>query len=186
MMESPRSNRSEPLGDKDVYSFEWFLRRYVESRLPKSLRRNLGVSDIIQSIFCLVAPRLSQFRGSSELEFRGWLIRIAERKIIDGLRRYRQRACPPRLQSMFVSQGHAPVDERTPRSQVALAEEARLLLDAIAQLPPDVRAIVLLRHLHAKTFAEIATELSVPVTTCRRRWLEGLHRIERQLGDLLR
>lgn len=189
MIESPRSNRSEPLADQDipcVYSFEWFLRRYVESRLPASLRRNLGVSDIVQSVFCIVAPRRFQFRGSSELEFRGWLVRIAERKILDGLRRYRQRSCPPRLRHLFAYQGDELVDGRTPRAQVTLAEEAQLLLNAIAQLPPDVRAIVLLRHVQAKTFEEISAELKVPVTTCRRRWFEGLQQIERQLGDLLR
>jgi RNA polymerase sigma factor (sigma-70 family) len=181
-----RRDSNEGANAPCVYSFEWFLRRYVESRFPASLRRHLGVSDIVQSVFCIVAPRLHQFRGSTELEFRGWLIRIAERKILDGLRRYRQRTCPPRMRSLFLTQSDDPLDERTPRTQVAIAEEARLLLDAIARLPPDVRAIVMYRHVKGKTFDEISAELSIPVTTCRRRWFEGLQQIESHLGDALR
>ncbi len=128
---------------------------------------------------------MHQFRGKSELEFRGWLVRIAERKILDGLRRYRRRVCPPRARARFIVEGSEPLDERTPRTQLALAEEARALLQAIAALPPDVRAIVVQRHIKGRTFAEIATELSIPVTTCRRRWLEGLQQIEHQLGTRL-
>lgn len=189
MIELPAPDRDDAVPDRDLsspYSYEWFLRAYVESRFPKSLRRHLGVSDIVQSIFCVVAPRMHQFRGTSDLEFRGWLMRIAERKILDGLRRYRQRTVPPRMRSLFPVQSGDPLDERTPRTQLALAEEARLLLAAIAKLPSDVRAIVMHRHVRGKTFEEISVELSIPITTCRRRWLEGLQQIERQLGDVLR
>ena len=170
----------------DVYSFEWFLRQYVGSRFPAALKRHVSVSDIVQSIFCLVVPKMHQYRGSSEIEFRGWLMRIAERKILDSLRRYRQRECPSGLRGQFITDGREPLEERTPGTQIATTEETRLLLNAIAQLPSDIRAIVTLRHLHQKTFGEISAELAMPITTCRRRWIEGLKQLEIELGETLR
>lgn len=184
-----KPNQAESAPDAElpsVYSFEWFLKQYVESRFPAALRRHLGVSDIVQSIFCVATLRNHQFRGNSEIEFRGWLMRIAERKIMDGLRRYRSRQVPSQLRDQFPSEHLDPLDDRTPPDQLASAEVAKRLLDAIAKLPPDVRAIVELRHIREKTFEEISTELAMPVTTCRRRWLEGLQQIESQLGAMLR
>ena len=125
------SHRKEDCQDKagypaDVYSFEWFLRQYVGSRFPASLKRHISVSDIVQSIFCLVVPRMHQYRGSSEIEFRGWLMRIAERKILDSIRRYRLRKCPSGLRSQFIADGRELLEERTPGTLIAATEETRL------------------------------------------------------------
>lgn len=158
------------------------LYAYVDSRLPRKLRRHVGVSDILQSVFVAAKLHEQQFRGETEAEFRRWLFRIAQNKIVDSIRRYRQRTCPPKLRGTdFVPRNQATVD-RTADTQMIYAEQSRRLLESIAILPQDIRRIILLRYTRELGFPEIAAELGMAETTCRRRWYEGL----RLLGDLLR
>lgn len=184
--ESPESNSQR------LENFQGFLMAYVQSRLPQGLRRNLGVSDVVQSVFCAAGQHKKDFGGSSENQFRGWLKAIAERKIIDGLRRHRKRNCPPRRREAeefgWTEQQAEPIplDNRTPSRQISVTEEARLLLEAIEQLPGEIQRIVTLRHVGQLTFEQIAAEVQLPVTTCRRRWLEGLQILSGKLATILR
>lgn len=127
-----------------------FLSNYVESRMPKRLRRHVGVSDIVQSFFCVAGMKLAQFRGNTDLEFRGWLIRIAERKMLDAMWRFRQRDLPPKAQPIASVIAENSVDRLTPDVLASERERATALIE------------------------EAASELSLAVSTCRRRWFEGL------------
>lgn len=158
------------------------LYAYIESRLPRRLRRHVGVSDVVQSVIFAAQARGDQFRGTTAVEYRRWLFRIAENRIVDYMRRYRQRECPPKLQyTEFVTAQDATTD-RTPDSQIVLTEQSRRLLESIAVLPTDIRQVIMLRYTRELGFAEIASQLNMAETTCRRRWFEGLE----LLGDMLR
>lgn len=158
-----------------------FLLNYVESRMPKRLRRHVGVSDIVQSVFCVAGIKLTQFRGSTDLEFRGWLIRIAERKMLDAMRRHRQRELPPEVQPIVSVIAEDSVDPLTPDELVSDHERVTALVEAIERLPGELRSVFVARHVRGLTFEEAASELSLAVSTCRRRWLEGLEHLSIQL-----
>lgn len=157
------------------------LHAYVESRLPRRLRRHVGVSDIVQSVFYAAQARGHQFRGATRTEYQRWLFRIAENKIIDSMRRHRERTCPPKLREVDFVTATRAISERTADSQLILTEQSRRLLESIAELPADIRSIIVLRYTRELGFAEIASQLDMAETTCRRRWFEGL----RILGDKL-
>jgi len=165
-------------------SCEEFLLRYVRARLPAELGRHVGASDIVQSVLFAVSRQQQMFRGTTEEEFRAWICRIAQNKIIDGLRRYRRRKM--QLEGPGESRGNwrEQVDSETPSGCMSLQEDARRLIFAIGQLPDDVRRIVNLRYAESWTFERIATELNLPISTCRRRWFEGCERLRTQLQAL--
>lgn len=68
---------------------------------------------------------------------------------------------------------------------LVLHEQADRLINALADLPDDIQQIVTLRYSEELTFQEIAQRLSLPATTCRRRWLEGCEYLRGRLSDLL-
>ncbi len=169
----------------NVEGFRQVLTAYVESRLPRRLRRFLGVSDVVQSVCCVVHARRDQFRGGSDYEFRNWLLTIAEHKIIDSLRLYRRRQCPPKHRLTVAAITPHVAVERTAEDLAALTDQAHLLLTSLGSLPADVRNVVLLRYIRKMTFPEIAAELNSTESTCRRRWFEGLETLGRRLGELV-
>ena len=168
--------------DLNAEGFQHVVAAYVESRLPRRLRRHVGVSDVVQSVCCVAHARAGQFVGSSPSEYRGWLIRIAENKIVDSLRRYRQRTCPPKFRAVVKAVTACEPISRTAESQVSLTEQAHLLLSSIGSLPDDVRQVIVLRYTREMPFDEIAETLQMSQTTVRRRWYEGLERLGNQLS----
>jgi RNA polymerase sigma factor (sigma-70 family) len=171
--------------DLAIEDFEQFLRDYVRSRLPAGLRRHAGTSDVVQSVLCAATREFSTFRGSTKTQFRGWLLRIAHHKMVDKLRKYRRRRCTSKALNPYTLAFSDWIDHRTPDTQLTVAEEAQLLLDAIETLPRELRRIVVLRHQQCMTFEAVAEELSMSVTTCRRRWLEALEILRCDLEGLL-
>jgi RNA polymerase sigma factor (sigma-70 family) len=144
----------------------------------------VGVSDVVQSVCCVVHARRNQFRGSNDQQFRGWLLTIAEHKIIDSLRRYRRRQCPTEHRLTVAAIIPHVAVETTAEDLASLTEQAHLLLTSLGNLPADIRDVVLLRYTRKMTFPEIAAELKSTESTCRRRWFEGLETLGRRLGGL--
>ena len=160
-----------------------FLLAFVNAKLPSQLRRHLGASDIVQSVLFIVNRQHGTFRGDSEEAFRAWILQIARHKIIDGIRRFRSRSGRP-PGDVGPSQSSV-IDEETPSVCLSLAEDARILISAVNELPSIVREIVTLRYAQNLTFEQIGAQLQLPVSTCRRHWLKGCEDLKKRLGNLL-
>jgi RNA polymerase sigma factor (sigma-70 family) len=163
-----------------------FLVHFVQTAMPNSLQRYLGASDIVQSVICQVHQSREEFRGQSLEQYRAWVLRIARHRIIDGLRRFRLQASksssPRRLQDRFCE-----IDSSAgPLEGLVSHERAEKLLDALEALPSDIQRIVILRYSKEHTFDQIATELHIPVTTCRRRWEQGCKLLGERLQEWVR
>ncbi len=165
----------------EAEGFQHVLNAYVESRLPRRVRRFVGASDVVQSVYRIAYAQAGQFAGTTPVEYRGWLLRIAENKIIDSLRRYRNRTLPPKVRGQVSALTASEPILRTPESWVSLTEQAHLLLRSISALPEDVRQVIMLRYTREMSFDEIAESLCMSETTVRRRWYEGLERLESHL-----
>jgi len=160
-----------------------FLLAFVNAKLPSQLRRHLGASDIVQSVLFIVNRRHATFRGDSEEAFRAWILQIARHKIIDGIRKFRSRS--GRLPAVAAPSQSVATDEETPSVCLSLAEDARILISAVNELPSVVREIVTLRYAQNLTFEQISAQLHLPVSTCRRHWLKGCEDLKKRLGNLL-
>lgn len=98
---------------------------------------------------------------------RGWLVTIAYRKAVDGLRARNRRAEP-----------WAEPPERAAASPPGRLEHAELL-DALAGLPPKQQACVVLRHLGDLPYDEIATQLGISPAAARRNTADGIAALRR-------
>ena len=115
-----------------------------------------AAEDIAQEAFLAAIRNLDRF--DRRRPFGPWLHRIVVNRAIDWARARRLRA-----ESELVD-APAPDDERLDDS----------LLAALAALPPDHRAVIVLRHLFEYTPGEIAELLGVPRGTVNSRLRRGL------------
>lgn len=123
--------------------------------------------DATQEALIAVARGLLGFDGTAR--FTTWLYRVATNAALDEIRRRRRRPVPaePRPGGEGSGDPTGPVD-------------ARLDIDAaLATLPPEYRAAVVLRDLCDLDYAEIAAVLDVPLGTVRSRIARGREALAR-------
>lgn len=162
-----------------------YLLRIADNRIDSDLRPKLAPSDVVQASLMVATRDFGQFRGESENELRGWLTRIVTSQLVDGLRRFVE--AEKRRASREVNHGDSILRRmagsgESPSRVASLHEDASRLLSTIEQLPEDLRQVVQAKYLEGQTFAQIAKRLKIPVTTCRRRWLEAVETIGRTVG----
>jgi RNA polymerase sigma-70 factor (ECF subfamily) len=140
--------------------------------------------DVAQETFIKAHGALGRFDPT--FPFRVWLFRIAYNAAIDHVRRRRSGSVsidtPRRIGGEEVE--WELVDRRSPSPEDRLlAGDRRAILDrAIAELPPALRAAIVLRHVEDLSYDEIATTLGVPLGTVKIR----IHRGREALARILR
>jgi RNA polymerase sigma-70 factor, ECF subfamily len=178
-------------GDRDA--LEALLRRHHD-RLWALCRRLTGnptdAEDALQDALIAIARGIGRYDGRAA--FTTWSYRVATNACLDELRRRRRRPVP----AMPDAVGGGPPDGgagvpataaagTTGGATSSAAVEAvaeRLDIDAaLARLPQDFRAAVVLRDLCDLDYAEIAQVLGIPPGTVRSRIARG----RTQLADLL-
>jgi RNA polymerase sigma factor (sigma-70 family) len=155
-------------------AFEVLVRRYQTS-LFHVIYRFLGdydqACDISQEVFLRLYLSLSRLEVDKPLK--PWLFQVAHNCCIDEIRRRQREA----LDFSCLAQGdHLPAESRLDQivDPDPLPEEVfeqhdlqRLLLQAIASLPPKPRAIVMLRYTAQLPFPQIACILDMPAATAK-------------------
>jgi RNA polymerase sigma-70 factor (ECF subfamily) len=165
----------------DQHAFAQLVARW-ESPIRRLCVRMTGDEhrgeDLAQEAFARVfANRLRYQEGRT---FSTWLWRIALNLCYEASRRASTR-------------GERRLDERDdrreggagPHERAVASERARLVREALARLPDDHRAVVVLRQYENLKFREIADVLDVPEGTVKWRMTEALDRLGRELKPLL-
>ena len=105
--------------------------------------------DLTQETFLKALVGLDSFRSGTN--FRAWLFRIAHNNFVN-LKRGERKGVQPLPDAV--------ADESTPAADAAADREAlRAVAEAVAGLPPDFRAAILLRADGGLSFKEIAVAL---------------------------
>jgi RNA polymerase sigma-70 factor (ECF subfamily) len=158
--------------DPDAYRF--LVERYQGEVYGLTLRilgRPEDAEDLTQETFLRAFRALARYDPTRP--FGAWLHTIASRLCIDHHRRNRAK-----LVSLTQPEEGTAGEERTleitdpsdrPDEQVEKSELARRLDALVAQLPPDSRAAILLRHQQDLPYEEIARVLGVPIGTVKAR-----------------
>jgi RNA polymerase sigma-70 factor (ECF subfamily) len=132
--------------------------------------------DVLQEVFAKLARRPELLRASRDE--RAFLIRLAHNAAIDLMRR---RGARDRQHVQFGNEPPSPFapandpDEQAYRVQLA---------DALAELPPDQRAVVHLKLWEGLTFEQIAAALDIPPNTAASRYRYGLDKLRVRLRPL--
>ena len=73
----------------------------------------------------------------------------------------------------------------TPERMLLKEEIERTVIDAIEQLPPDLRTAITLRELEGMSYEEIAQTMDCPIGTVRSRIFRAREAINKRLEPLL-
>jgi RNA polymerase sigma-70 factor, ECF subfamily len=155
----------------DAYAFETLFRKYQTYVYNVSLGmlcNSEDAADVTQETFLRLHRSLDGFRGESS--FSTWLYRVAVNLCITELRR-RGRNRFQFIDDMQHDEDGPLLDEPSihPDEAVQLAEERRLVHRVLQTLPPDYRAIMVLRHFQQLAYEEIAEVLGLSLSQVKTR-----------------
>ena len=158
----------------DVDAYEVLVRRHRD-RIYRIALRMLGdrhdAEDIAQDVVIQVWTALAGFTGASS--FTTWLYRIVVNRCLNQIRR--SRSTRPVLDG-------DPPPAAGAEDMVIARQRARAAMEAVAALPPDQRAVVVLHQLEGLSYREVAAVVNISEDAVRGR----LHRARVSLLETLR
>jgi RNA polymerase sigma-70 factor (ECF subfamily) len=170
-------------------AYRELLRRYqrpVFSLIYRMVRDRELAEDLSQETFVKVLNALDRYRP--EYKFSSWVFKIANNAAIDHLRR-------KELDTLSLEGGpDATTPERVEATALQLGDSAESPLDelearelgftierAIAELRPEYRSCIILRHVEGRPYDEIAVILDLPLGTVK----TYIHRARAELRESL-
>jgi RNA polymerase sigma-70 factor (ECF subfamily) len=144
------------LFDRHLADLEGRVRRMI----PAALRRKISVSDVVQETRITAFSRCGTFDPRGPGALRAWLLRIAELKAREALRRHAGTA--KRAAGREVSRGgrmetgDLPGGGPTPSEHAMAAESREAVRRALDALPEDYREILRLTRFEGLTLADAA------------------------------
>jgi RNA polymerase sigma-70 factor (ECF subfamily) len=159
-----------------------YARHFPEARLD--------ASDLVQQTLLDAHRAFEAFRGKSPGELLAWLRQILENNAHDAARRLYQ-AQKRSLKKEVPLQTHddsgqaelhLPADTWAPVDKLAAREREALLHQALEQLPPLYRQVLIWRHLQGLPFAEIAQRLQRSRPAVQMIWLRAVKRLRQLLA----
>jgi len=163
----------------DICDFGALVARY-QPQVARLAHRLLGwrdrqaVEDVVQDVFLVALTRLKNFRGDSTLST--WLTGIT----INQCRAHRRRSML-RLKWLREKWNRHDTNHQ-PRGVDETAQQVR---DAVGQLPPRDREVIVLFYLEDFSVAQIAQLLGVKNNAVEVRLHRARQRLKTQLTDLL-
>jgi RNA polymerase sigma factor (sigma-70 family) len=156
----------------DQQAFEQLVQRYSASLFTyicRFLTDTDAASDILQQVWTQLYLSLPTLRTGEPLK--GWLFRVAHNRCLDELRRKRAIHFSE-IQASGEQDDLSPLDlipdtSPLPEEVAERHDVQEILQEAIANLPPKFRAVVLLRYTAQLSFAEIAQVLQMPEATAK-------------------
>ena len=187
MLRTPDRQREDARDDDDQLitravagdrgAFESLYDRYSAAVFGVALKM-LGdrevAEDAVQEIFWRVWRRLASFDRSRA--FAPWLFGIAHNYCIDELRRRKVRPQPVYEDDVHPILSDIP-DDVDVGEAAALADQRRILREALDQLPEEQRQALLLAYYGGLTQQEIAARLGNPLGTVKTRMRLGLQKL---------
>ena len=129
--------------------------------------------DVAQEVFFKVFRELGRFQGQSK--FKTWLYRISVNAAIDASRKKRPAE---------------PIEEKTnleakspsPREEASRKELRGLIEEGLNMLPPEHRAVLVLREWHELSYEEIAETLQIEMGTVMSRLFYARRKLAQVMG----
>lgn len=171
------------------------IRRLVQMRLDRKVRRRVDVSDVVQDVMIEASGRMDKYLADPQMAFHLWLRQIAWDRIIDTYRRHRGSArrsvdreqplgfagdedSSAQLAIQLQDQGATPAAIAT-RREIAQRVEA-----AIDRLDEHDREIIIMRHYEHLSNQEAAEALGLHPPAASMRYLRAVRRLREVLqGD---
>lgn len=170
-------------------AFDILVRKYehkLANVISRYIRDSSEVLDVAQETFIKAYRALPNFRGESA--FYTWLYRIAINTAKNHLVAASRRPPSEDVDSQDAEQfeGGSGLKEYATPERLALQDElARAIQAAIAELPEELRAAIVLRELDGLSYEEIASAMECPIGTVRSRIFRARDAIDKRIRPLL-
>lgn len=170
-------------------AFTLLVRKYqtrVANILTRYVRSSGDIPDVSQEVFIKVYKSLPNFRGDSA--FYTWLFRItvntAKNYLTSQSRRPPASDIDAEEADSYDGSG-ALKDEDNPEAILHSQEVKKVILNAIGELPDELKSAITLRELEGLSYDEIAQIENCPIGTVRSRIFRAREAIDKQLKPLL-
>jgi RNA polymerase sigma-70 factor, ECF subfamily len=185
-----RMGAGQALGDL-LELYRGYLSLLARLQLGRRLQGKADPADLVQETFLEAHQNWTRFRGTTEAELLSWLRRILGTQVADLLRRFlgSQRR-DVRLERELAAEldrssqdldGGLLAKQDSPSQQVAQREQGVLLANMLAQLPPDYREVLILRHLEGLSFPEVAQRMGRTLDSVKCLWTRALGRLRQTI-----
>lgn len=167
-----------------------YLLVLASTQLENRLQPRVSPSDVVQETMLRAHKNFAQFRGHSEGELIAWLRQIlvnnlakfVEQHVLAARRDVRREVSIQRLgaaleQSTVQLAALLPADNKSPSLAVQEREEAVILANRLAQLPPSYREVLMLRNLQQLPFEVVAERIGRSVGATRMLWLRAIEKL---------
>ena len=156
-------------------AYQELIRRYerpVFALIYRMVRDRETAEDLAQETFIKVLNAIGTYRP--EFKFSSWVFKIANNTAIDHLRRKEldtlslegsPHATTP--EGVEATALQVSANEESPLETVEAVELGGEIERAIAQLRPEYRSCILLRHVEGRAYEEIAEMLDLPLGTVK-------------------
>ncbi len=188
-----RSGSVESLGHL-LQLYTNYLKLLVLAQLERNLRARVSPSDVVQETFFEAHRDFIQFRGTTSAEFLGWLrrilvnnlCRVVEQHVLAEKRDVRREVSMERLasaleQSTARLEAVLPDPGSSPSAGAHRREMEIVLADQLAALPTDYRDVIVLRHIEALPFDEVARRMERTSGAVRMLWLRAVKMLRERL-----
>jgi RNA polymerase sigma-70 factor (ECF subfamily) len=167
----------------DPTAFESLMREHENKMYAVALRmcgNRDDALDCVQEAMLRVYRAIADFKMQSS--FATWVYRITMNACLDELRRRKVRRSVS-LDNMLET-GWSPSDEDdTPERHSIRSEQRRCIESAIADLPDDMRAAIVLRDVQGFSYEEIAQILRANIGTVKSRISRGRGKLREKLME---
>jgi len=164
---------------RDLWAFRALYDRYgnlVYSAALRVLRDPQVAEDMVQEIFLRIWRKPDSYVAQRG-RFATWLSSVTRNRAVDEIRsrgrRFRHETASPEEQERELP---AP-ETNDPALMAELADQRRLILAALAQIPAEQRQIIELAYFGGLTQQEIAERLSQPLGTVKTRIRLGMQKL---------
>ena len=164
---------------RDLWAFRALYDRYgnlVYSAALRVVRDAQVAEDMVQEIFLRIWRKPDSYVAQRG-RFVTWLASVTRNRAVDEIRsrgrRFRHETASPEEQERELP---AP-DTNDPALMAELADQRRLIVAALAQIPAEQRQIIELAYFGGLTQQEIAERLSQPLGTVKTRIRLGMQKL---------
>jgi RNA polymerase sigma-70 factor (ECF subfamily) len=173
---------------RDLWAFRTLYDRYgnlVYSAALRVVRDPQIAEDMVQEIFLRIWRKPDSY-VSQRGRFVTWLTSVTRNRAVDEVRsrgrRFRYETASPEEQEREVPAS----DANDPALTAELADQRRLILAALAQIPDEQRQIIELAYFGGLTQQEIADRLAQPLGTVKTRIRLGMQKLRAALTPELK
>jgi RNA polymerase sigma-70 factor, ECF subfamily len=191
LLQLARAGCNDAFG-KLLNAFRPYLLSMANEELDVELRAKGGASDLVQETFLDAHQCFKRFRGAGPDELLAWLRQILlnnsgnfRRHFLEVDKRSVRREIELKLLLAMRTEGYEQMKTSEPPEALLMKlERFRQLEQALNQLQPDHRTLVVWRNFERLSFRVIAERLSITESAAQKRWMTAVCVLRERLNGL--